>query len=401
MAGACTPFSDFSCASCLSECPQGMVVAQECDGTTFEDLLCEPGTNIHLAASTGILLVDGVSETSTNVIDGNYNVLASGMGNNATGSYNALLGGSSSKTETIFGVNAGNRVSLVETAEYSIVVGGQQVKARSPFQFTASGYQTTIPGVLVSDVENVDTSSVSGTIRGAYAVALGACSSTLDGSYSVLSGLSNLVNNKAEFSTLLGGWRNTAENDYMTLLGGKRLYANAKYATNLGGLANKVKGKFGTIAGGNANTVRGRFTMAMGRRAIVQPRCNPPSSPDCETPYAAAMQFTSATGRCINRNPSSIRICTGFLYLNDDNILLLLEQAQGGRQLQETTHGPYRTFDEHDRNRIAVIQDQTTVAEAGIKQKKLQLKGLTAKIVALRASLASVESTVQERQIVH
>lgn len=72
-----------------------------------------------------------------------------------------------------------------------------------------------------------------------------------------------------EYSSVLGGYKNTAGSDYALVAGGQSNNATGMYSVVIGGLNNTASGKVSVIPGGDHNSAAGDYSFAAGRQAVA------------------------------------------------------------------------------------------------------------------------------------
>jgi len=257
-----------------------------------------------------------------------------------------------------------------------VIGNSQQMKVRAPFNFVGIGYQAVFP----SDYVSLTARTKAKVAPAAYSVNMVAYQSTNNAALSFLHGRASYIPDTADWSSIHGGWRNTAQTNYNTVIGGKRVRAIAHYTTMIGGLNNLVSGRFATVIGGSGNTARGRFSFAAGRRARAM------------SDYSAALQFTSQFGICRTQTESSIKICTDKLYINNENVFNLFAGQNRRRELEGLTAAGNTTsaFDGYDRETIMRIERVTKDIQIDIDKKRERLANLRQNIAALADTLPNL-----------
>ena len=78
------------------------------------------------------------------------------------------------------------------------------------------------------------------------------------------------TNTAGFFSTVGGGYINTASGSYSIVGGGYNNWASGKYSIIAGGASSIASGMFSTVCGGYENTASGDYSVALGNMATAQ-----------------------------------------------------------------------------------------------------------------------------------
>lgn len=192
-------------------------------GVTFGRLL--PGVLLAALLLTGAGSVSYAAGTAisgeNNTASGNYSVTAAGKGNKATGAHSAVIGGQNN----------------IASGDYSVTTAGEGNRA--------TGAHSAVTGGL------------NNTATGRYSTAIGGGDLSNGGD---LWWNKNANEAKADWSTIIGGYGNTIEEDFYVYSAdwSKVLdRINADHSTIVGGHNNRAIGGDSFIAGGNGNTAYG------------------------------------------------------------------------------------------------------------------------------------------------
>lgn len=192
-------------------------------GVTFGRLL--PGVLLAALLLTGAGSVSYAAGTAisgeNNTASGNYSVTAAGKGNKATGAHSAVIGGQNN----------------IASGDYSVTTAGEGNRA--------TGAHSAVTGGL------------NNTATGRYSTAIGGGDLSNGGD---LWWSKNANEAKADWSTIIGGYGNTIEEDFYVYSAdwSKVLdRINADHSTIVGGHNNRAIGEDNFIAGGQYNTSYG------------------------------------------------------------------------------------------------------------------------------------------------
>jgi hypothetical protein len=105
-------------------------------------------------------------------------------------------------------------------------------------------------------IVNLASSNLSIGVSGNYSTSVGGYRNTITADYSIIGGgLENSVSE--EFASILGGSYNSITKPYSSILGGANNIADGYYASIIGGLSNSVTGHLGSINNGIHNSADG------------------------------------------------------------------------------------------------------------------------------------------------
>ena len=245
--------------------------------------------------------------------DGEYATVSGGYGNKASGQCATIGGGlwntASNQDATICGgasntaggwiATVGGGLSNTASGQYATVPGGENNQAQGDYAFAAGRRaKANSAGCFVwADSTDADfacntanqfavraTGGVSLTVDtagGGLRIEPNAASPNLIGGYSGNragaglhgvaiggGGESGHINQAIDtYTTIAGGWGNTAGGYAATVGGGEGNTTSSWHATVAGGKQNTAGGQYATVPGGRLNEAQGNYSFAAGRRA--------------------------------------------------------------------------------------------------------------------------------------
>jgi hypothetical protein len=321
MAGTCQNFLDHEPTECITsvDCSDGYAVLNPCDGTTYEDAVCESlyavtytcdaqecgvnrATDVQMAPYSFSVNIAGENIAVTgerSFVGGGYLHAI-----NSTSTDSAIFGGSSNTARGVYGSVMGGLQGYV---------GGYSAGVTGGLKNMAGGEGSIAMGGVRNDVCNFGTDE-NGHVEeddcGNNAVTMSGFNNDVPGSY----------------SSIGGGYGNTAVNDHITAMSGRRIRTTANYATGAGGYKNKCVGRFCSVIGGSRNTAAGKYSMALGWYTR--------SASNRAGVLSFAGEGNNRVCRSVGQN--TINICTsaGF-FVNDLNLQTLVDAQDRRRKLQQ------------------------------------------------------------------
>lgn len=358
LTGTCSNAEDYVCAPCITsmDCTDGYAVVTPCDGTGFEDAVCESinaitytcdsvecgverATSVWMEPDTGsvVLAGDEIIMSAPYAFADGYNhvlnssatnaVISGGQMNSVLGADGGVFGGREIYGKGDYGAVLGGRANRVG-GEHNIVLGGQR---NDVCDYNSKNEE---------DKCGADSSSGSG--------------------------FNNDIPGK--YSSIGGGYGNTAVNDYIGIMAGRRNRATSNFCAAPGGYLNKCVGRYGSVIGGSRNTATGKYSVSFGwyTRAASQ--------------RAAVFSF-SGDGKdrvCRSLGENSINVCTksGF-FINNLNLETLVEN-QRRRALES----------------LSVSRNADTLATLSLTVDKLESELVTrrAMVAQLRAQMEQLKA---------
>jgi hypothetical protein len=193
----------------------------------------------------------GVGNTAT----GTGTASLGGASNCATGPYDAVVGGFNNKvTSSNQSFIGGGCQNLISTGSWQTIAGGiGNCIVSGGYNFIGGGYFNTLctlasESAIVVGGGNTVSGSYSAILSGHIGVVSGKCSS-------LAGGKSNLVSGSLSF--IGGGTSNTASGYRSALLGGQSNTASGGCSFIGGGISNAASGGLSTVAGGTGHTSSG------------------------------------------------------------------------------------------------------------------------------------------------
>ena len=221
-------------------------------------LIVAPQTTRALQASSG------GSTRGTNAVDlqintsgsyvaaGDYSVIAGGQQNTVGGNYSITAGGSGNTagmSSDIYAIVVGGYQNTAGTADYPLIVGGNQNNASGEFSSILNGFSnqaSTNYALIVSGANNIASGSQ--------------FSSVINGNYNQAT---------ADYATVINGGYNTAEGSYSFIGNGQYNTASGNHSALVGGYNNIITGSGAFIGGGTDNRADGDYSVALGQSAIA------------------------------------------------------------------------------------------------------------------------------------
>eukprot|EP00750_Incisomonas_marina_P022054 INCI4834.1.p1 GENE.INCI4834.1~~INCI4834.1.p1 ORF type:complete len:5248 (-),score=862.83 INCI4834.1:106-14496(-) len=366
LAGTCANFQDYVCTPCKKsfECADGFGIITDCDGTGFEDAVCESLSAVSYTCDEqecGVGRADGIDLAlysmsvvlagDDSVMSGTNSFMADGRSNifNDTSDCSFVSGGKENTVRGTKGAVFGGNGALVD-GDGGVVVGGESNRV--------AGENNVVMGGVRNDV--CDFSGTEVVKCGVDSVSASGFNNDCPGSYSMIG----------------GGYGNTAVNDWISILAGRRNRATSNYASAPGGYLNKVVGRYGVVLGGSRNTATGKFSVAFGwytRSASTR---------------AGVFSFSGdgKTRVCRSLGENTINTCTNKGYfINDLNLETLVENQRRG--LGEVDGNGALALpaagDDHD-ERVALLEAGVDQVDARLVERRAQLAKLRQQMERLK-----------------
>jgi hypothetical protein len=230
-----------------------------------------------------------------NSAPGGHSTVAGGDGNVAAGGHSSVGGGLANWALGL-GSTIGGGEHNVANAQYATIAGGGPSDPANPDltrNHVTDNYGTIGGGSYnqAGDGDEDAANSLYTTVSGGWGNTASASACTVGG------GTGNTA--MAQYATISGGYNNGAIVEYATISGGANNTASGAYATVSGGWLNTASGDYATVSGGRYNDAVGNYSLAAGRRAIANHDGSFVWADTVDTDFAstAANQFVArATG---------------------------------------------------------------------------------------------------------
>ena len=338
--------SNYECTPCIS-CFVGLTTTISCDGTTFEDITeCKSptyervalGENNYFSFANSSIIVFGANNSA----HGNSLFIGDGKSNYLE-SYVDLTGASGGASSIAGGSN------LIVSGASSSMLGGTYSCLGSDRSVLVGGH--------FNDVGCGD------GFAGADAILVGGLDNLNHGlSTFVGSGDRVKVTERAEYTSIGGGQRNSAGNDWAAIIGGKNAKAVSNYATAIGGYGCKANGRFSTVLGGARNTANGKYSTSGGY-----------SSRASATRSFVMGLDSSKYCRSVGINSVNVCVKKGF-FINGMDLAAMVAEINSGRRLGT------EDFLAH----VSSTKEQAMMHQDLIALKKQQLSQLRHKLQRLK-----------------
>mmetsp|Transcript_53131 Transcript_53131/g.78831 ORF Transcript_53131/g.78831 Transcript_53131/m.78831 type:complete len:3364 (-) Transcript_53131:120-10211(-) len=310
LTGSCGNYDDYECTPCTTtyECPDGFAILTPCDGTGFDDAVCESLNAITYTCDAeecgaGRSVDVQLTVDTMSVVLAGENVYMEGT-NSFVGDGKQLRVNSTADSSAI----SGGTINTVVAAK-STILGGSDMFSIGEWGSILGGYDNRVAGennVVVGGVRNdvCDFEGETAVVKcGTEAFSGSGFNNDVPGSYAIIG----------------GGYGNTAVNDWISISSGRRNRATSNFATSPGGYLNKVVGRYATVIGGSRNTATGKYSVSFGwytRSASIR---------------AAVFSFSGEgkTRVCRSLGDNTINVCTkkGF-FINGLNLETLVENQR-------------------------------------------------------------------------